>query len=291
MHHEETIQRTIRWIESHLHEPLSINNLDAVTGFSKYHFHRIFQASVGMSVTAYIRMRRLANAASLLLNTMERIIDIAFHYQFESQEAFTRAFKKSYGLPPGQYRIVMKSISRKKEHTKMNEKIKGWFITGSHPQHYEIGIDQTHVHQGKASGYLKSTRVEQDHEFATMMQQFKANAYRGKRLRLSGFIKTEQVKQSAGLWMRVDSVAGDVLQFDNMHDRPITGTQPWNQYVIVLDIPDNSAVISFGLLLTGKGTAWLDQLKFEVVDLSTPTTNIQQEDGLLEEPTNLAFEE
>ncbi|MEY9974676.1 AraC-like DNA-binding protein [Lysinibacillus sp. RC46] len=291
MKNDWLIQKTINWIESHLHERISANDIDAVSGFSRYHFHRVFQTSVGMSVTEYIRMRRLANAAVILLHTDERIIDIAFYYQFESQESFTRAFKKLYGLPPGQYRKVMRAMRKNKEESIMEEKIKGWFISGSHPYNYEIGIDQETVHQGKASGYLKSKTVQEPDEFATMMQQFKANEFRNKRVKLSGFIKTENVKQFSGLWMRVDTASEDILQFDNMSDRPITGTNSWNRYSIVLDVPENSAIISFGILLTGKGEVWLDGLSFEVVDKDTPTTHISFENHLLEEPTNLSFEE
>lgn len=291
MKNDWLIQKTINWIESHLHEQISANDIDAVSGFSRYHFHRVFQTSVGMSVTEYIRMRRLANAASILLHTNERIIDIAFYYQFESQESFTRAFKKLYGLPPGQYRKVMRAMRKNKEESIMEEKIKGWFISGSHPYNYEIGIDQETVHQGKASGYLKSKTVSDPDEFATMMQQFKANEFRNKRVKLSGFIKTENVKQFAGLWMRVDNASEDILQFDNMGDRPIIGTNSWNRYSIVLDVPENSAIISFGILLTGKGEVWLDGLSFEVVDNDIPTTHISFENHLLEEPTNLSFEE
>lgn len=91
--------------------------------------------------------------------------------------------------------------------------------------------------------------------------------------------------------MRVDSVLEDVLQFDNMSDRPIIGTNSWNRYSIVLDVPENSAIISFGILLTVEGEVWLDGLSFEIVDKDTPTTNISFEDNLSEEPTNLLFEE
>jgi len=289
--YEWVIQKTIEWIEAHLHEQISPDDIDVVSGFSKYHFHRVFQTSVGMSVSEYIRIRRLAKAASILLNTDERIIDIAFYYQFESQESFTRAFKKLYGLPPGQYRKVMGTMRKNKEESQMEEKIKGWFISGSHPYNYEIGIDQETVHQGKASGYLKSKTVQDPDEFATMMQQFKANEFRNKRVKLSGFIKTENVKQFSGLWMRVDNASEDSLQFDNMSDRPIVGTNSWNRYSIVLDVPENSAIISFGILLTGKGEVWLDGLSFEVVDNDTPTTHISFDNHLLEEPTNLSFEE
>lgn len=291
MEYEWIIQKTINWIESNLHEQITAEIIEEISGFSKYHFHRVFQTSVGLSVSEYIRIRRLANAASALMNTDERILDIALYYHFESQESFTRAFKKLYGFPPGQYRKVMDMMRRRKEEVKVEEKIKGWFLSGSHPYNYEIGIDRKNVHQGNTSGYLKSKTVQAVDEFATMMQQFKATDFKGKRIRLSGYVKTNNVKQFSGLWMRIENASEDSLQFDNMSDRPIIGTNNWNRYSIVLDVPENSAVISFGVLLSGEGEVWLDGLNFEIVDDNTPTTNINFEDNLLEAPTNLSFEE
>lgn len=139
MKYEGTIQLAIDWIEEHLHEEICADDIAYIAGFSKYHFHRIFQNTVGMSVSEYTRMRRLTNAATVLLHTEERILDIALHLQFESQEAFTRAFKKMYRLPPGQFRRVMRDIvMTKKEVSSMEEQIKGWFLSGSHPFHYVI---------------------------------------------------------------------------------------------------------------------------------------------------------
>lgn len=292
MNYEWMTQKTIHWIESHLHEEISMEGIADVAGFSKYHFHRIFQSSVGMSVSTYIRIRRLANAAGALLHTDERIIDIALYYQFESQEAFTRAFKKMYNLPPGQYRKLMANITSKKEDSCMEQqKIKGWFLSGSHPFNYEMGVDREVVHQGRLSGFLRSKTVQGIEEFATMMQAFKADRYRGKRIKFSGFVKTENVQQFVGLWMRIDSASDDILQFDNMGNRPITGTNNWNQYSVVLDVPENSAVISFGVLLSGPGHVWVDQFSFVEVDKSVESTNLETHPELLEEPLNLSFED
>ncbi|USK70499.1 helix-turn-helix transcriptional regulator [Peribacillus asahii] len=287
------IQKTIEKIEMSLHEELSLENIASFAGFSKYHFHRIFQKEVGVTVSEYVRYRRITNAAALLMYTDEKILDIAFTYRFESQEAFTRAFKKVYQLPPGQYRRIMSKITLQREERNMSQeqKIKGWLLSGSHPFHYEIGIDYGVVHKGKGSGYLKSVTVESPNEFGTLMQEFKADQYKNKRLKLSGFIKTKGLSGFCGLWMRVDSAMQDVLQFDNMSDRPITTDTEWNHYSIVLDVPDNGAVISFGILLNGHGQVWIDELKFEEVDKSVPTTNQSASHDLLDEPTNLSFEE
>lgn len=154
-----------------------------------------------------------------------------------------------------------------------------------------MGIDYKVVHHSKASGYLKSKQVHNETDFATMMQTFKADKFRGNRIRLSGFLRTENVKTFAEMWMRVDDAMGDVLQFDNMSNRPIKGTSNGNRYSLVLDVPETSAVISFGIILSGKGTVWADDLSFDEVDESTPMTNLKVFGELLDEPVNLSFEE
>ncbi|WP_062047362.1 helix-turn-helix domain-containing protein [Bacillus sp. JCM 19034] len=289
--HEIIIKKIILYVEENLHEPLTLETIASKSNFSKYHFHRIFQSLIGMTVTEYIRLRRLANASSALLYTDERILDIALHYRFESQESFTRAFKEVYKLPPGKYRRMMSDVIKNKEETTMDSKVKGWFLSGSNPFNYEMGIDHEVVHQGKASGYLKSKTVLDSTEFATMMQAFKANQFVGKRIRLSCFIRTEDVSTYAGMWMRVDDTMDDVLQFDNMSNRPIKGTTNWNHYSIILDVPAQSAVISFGIILSGQGTVWADQFTFEEVNESIPTTNLEVHGELLDDPINLSFDE
>lgn len=293
MSYSPIIQKTIEYIEKNLHEELSLESIAQFVGFSKYHYHRIFQKEVGVTVSEYIRYRRIANSANMLLYSDEKIIDIALYYRFETQESFTRSFKKYYNLPPGQYRKIIGKLTFQREEIMLeNEKLlKGWNLSGSHPFNYQMGIDREHFHKGKASGFLKSVTVQSHGEFATMMQQFKAEKYLGKRVKLSGFIKSKDVDGFCGFWMRVDDALGDVLQFDNMSDRQIVGSNEWNHYHVVLDIPENSKVIAFGVLLSGNGQVWIDELKFEEVDKQTPTTNIDFSAELLNEPTNLSFEE
>jgi AraC-like DNA-binding protein len=293
MRYSPIIQKTIEYIENSLQEELSLENIARFAGFSKFHYHRIFLKEVGVTVSEYIRYRRIANAANMLLYTDEKIIDIAFYYRFETQESFTRSFKKYYELPPGQYRkLVSKLTLQKEEMTMKNEQLlKGWNVSGSHPFNYKMGIDRETFHKGRASGFLKSATAESKEEFATMMQQFKAENYLGKRMKLSGFLKSKDVDGFCGLWMRVDNALHDVLQFDNMGNRPIVNDTEWNHYYIVLDVPENSAIISFGVLLSGRGKVWIDELDFEEVNIDTPTTNIDYGCDLLDGPANLSFEE
>ena len=72
-----------------------------------------------------------------------------------------------------------------------------------------------------------------------------------------------------GLWRRVDgrdAGPGGMLAFDNMHDRPVTGTTDWARHEIVLDVSEEAEAVFFGMLLNGKGTAWVDDLKLEAAE-------------------------
>ncbi|WP_338749989.1 AraC family transcriptional regulator [Bacillus sp. FJAT-52991] len=293
MNYQPMLQKTIDYIENHLSETLTPEKVATHAGFSMFHFHRIFQKETGMTAAEYIRRRRLTNAASMLLYTDETIIQIAYHFHFNTQESFTRAFKKVYQMPPGQYRKIMSPILQSNGGNQMDsqQNVKGWFLSGSHPHNYQMGRDQQVIHQGHYSGYLKSVTVQDENEFATMMQEFRAEKFIGKRIKLSAFIKTEKVQPLCGMWMRVDNVVGDVMQFDNMYNRPIQGDTNWNLYSIVLDVPANSSSISFGILLSGTGHVWTDSFTFEEVDKNVPVTHLNFTETLLDEPTNLSFEE
>lgn len=106
-----SVHKAIEFIEEHLDEDISLSSVAAYVAFSEYHFHRIFSAVLGESVKEYIRKRRLSLAAQKLIGTKERIIDISAGCFFESHEAFTRAFKKMFGVSPSQYRRHGKEAS------------------------------------------------------------------------------------------------------------------------------------------------------------------------------------
>ena len=91
--------------------------------------------------------------------------------------------------------------------------------------------------------------------------------------------------------MRIDSVTTNTLKFDNMQNRAIKGNSDWNCYSVVLDVPESSAVISIGMLLSGNGEIWLGNTRLDLVDKNVPTTDIDISSELPEAPVNLSFEE
>jgi hypothetical protein len=164
---------------------------------------------------------------------------------------------------------------------------KGWFIAGSKPGEYESGIDELAAYNGHPSAYLKA-KTPDAQGFGTLMQEFRADHYLGKRVRFSAFVKTQGAQDWAGLWMRVDRGTTQVA-FDNMQNRPIKGTTDWRRYDVVLNVAQDATGIFFGVLLAGSGSVWINNAKFEVVG---PTVLTTDGDVLLkpDEPTNLDFE-
>ncbi|HMF41045.1 MAG TPA: hypothetical protein VKQ32_10125 [Polyangia bacterium] len=150
----------------------------------------------------------------------------------------------------------------------------GWWKAGSNPVGYQVGVDRTVMHAGRASARLNSVPPDPS-GFGSLMQVASADKFHGKRIRMSGWVKAENVKRSAGLWMRVDGPSQDPKQslaFDAMNDRKINGTRAWQRYEIVLDVPNDATDIAFGATLSGAGAIWIDDIRFEEVGRDVPTT-------------------
>ncbi len=171
---------------------------------------------------------------------------------------------------------------------------RGWYLAGSKPQAYQTGVDETQ-YNGHRVAYLKATTATEG--FGTLMQDFRADDYAGKRVRFSAMLKAESVADWAGLWMRVDKFTPSsnepkILAFDNMQDRPVKGTEDWKHYDVVLDVPKDASAIAFGLLLAGSGNVMMSDAKMEIVGLDVPVTAKQTaaERSHQTAPTNLDFE-
>ena len=98
------IETVIDYIESHLDEKLDLEKVSEAVHYSKYHLHRMFTNTVGMTIHDYVQRRQLTEAAKLLVFSSKPIIEVAFFCGYESQQAFSSAFKSMYKVPPAQYR-------------------------------------------------------------------------------------------------------------------------------------------------------------------------------------------
>lgn len=101
-----TVKEIIAWIEDHLGDDLTLDVIAEKAGYSPYHFSRMFLAHTRRSVIEYLRGRRLVRGARRLLAEPDlRLVDLAFDCGFDSQGAFTRAFKRMFGTTPARFRV------------------------------------------------------------------------------------------------------------------------------------------------------------------------------------------
>lgn len=93
-------QRALWFIESHLGDPLTLDDIAGVGGVSRFHMVRAFAAATGLPVMRYVRTRRLTEAARALAGGAPDILSLALQADYGSHEAFTRAFRDHFGMTP-----------------------------------------------------------------------------------------------------------------------------------------------------------------------------------------------
>ena len=96
----QSLSKSIQYIEDHLTDRISIDEISKQAYTSGSHFQLLFHLVFGMTVGEYIRNRRLTLAALDLMKPGSKIIDVAMHYQYDTQESFSKAFTRFHGFPP-----------------------------------------------------------------------------------------------------------------------------------------------------------------------------------------------
>lgn len=97
------VQRMQDYIDNHIMEEITLNQLSKVAGYSQWHSARLFKKLLNKTPFEYIRALRLSRAAFVLRDEHPRVIDVAFDFVFSSHEGFTKAFSKQFGISPRKY--------------------------------------------------------------------------------------------------------------------------------------------------------------------------------------------
>ena len=100
----ETIMSACNYINQHYQEALSLEEVAEFSGFSKFHFTRIFKQCMNMTFYEYLNQKRISKAEELLSTTGESVTEIAMSSGFSSISAFNRTFKSIKGCSPSEYR-------------------------------------------------------------------------------------------------------------------------------------------------------------------------------------------
>ncbi len=160
-----------------------------------------------------------------------------------------------------------------------------WTIGGSHPQEYDL-VDPFETQkifdqniEENAQDDLKFTRsvasirsiVAVTHGYGTLLQTLHADQLNKKRIKLKGFLKAENLRGWAGLWLRISGIEESSTRFDNLQNHnAIEGD--WRECECVIELPDASELIepdcelSFGAMLNGSGQLWITGVTLELLD-------------------------
>lgn len=103
---KEIVKKVINYIEDNIEKEINIDIIARNAGYSKFYLNRIFSKCTGITVYKYLQSRRLTIAAENLIKTDESITKIAYEAGYDSQQAFSFAFKQLYAYPPKLYRSM-----------------------------------------------------------------------------------------------------------------------------------------------------------------------------------------
>jgi hypothetical protein len=162
----------------------------------------------------------------------------------------------------------------------------GWSLSGGGAADYRFTLDADVRHAGKASAKLAPI-MDGSSRYGTMMQAFDAAPYRRKRVRMSAFVRGEDLSGRADGWARAQGSASPA-------EGPglgggacaLSGTFEWKPCEIVFEVPGESVQVEVGFGLAGSGTLWVDDVKLEIAPKGAGLTGAHR----LAAPTNLDFE-
>jgi len=128
----ESLQKAINFMEEHLLDNIKIEDIAYEANASPFHFQRTFAILTDLTISDYIRRRRLTLAAEELLRTDVRIIDLAYKYGYDTPEAFTKAFRRQHGVSPSEAR---KGIGKLQSYNRLVIQVS---LKGVEPMNYRI---------------------------------------------------------------------------------------------------------------------------------------------------------
>ena len=145
-----------------------------------------------------------------------------------------------------------------------------------------IFVDDKVVHSGRWAARIER-KAETPNDFSALTKLLEMD-FSGATVELRGFLRTEDVSDFAGLWMREDGQS-PALAFDNMQSRQLKGTTAWTEYSISLPVHSEAKTLFFGVLLSGTGKTWADDLQllvdgkpiWEAPKAERPTTALERD--------------
>ena len=148
-----------------------------------------------------------------------------------------------------------------------------WAVQHAGPTSYTFTLDTTSKRSGERSLRIDNVGPE---PFGSLFQRIDALPWRGKTLRLAGWIRTEGTtgnRYGSGAGLNVHAIRGGYSrEASQMRKNAVHGTTGWTRYEVVLDLSNEAEQIELGLNLFGPGSAWLDDVTLDVVERRASTS-------------------
>ncbi|MBW8899142.1 MAG: transcriptional regulator [Massilia sp.] len=157
-----------------------------------------------------------------------------------------------------------------------------WSMMGQNPDKFTAGVDPSP--EGHGAKFLRNKSGD-GAAWASLGQSVLAQRYVGQRVRFRARLRTQDPSSWAALWMSINTREGSTVAFSNTQDNPVKGSAGWQERSIVLDVPADAGVITFGMIGAGTGQAWMEPLAFETVGRDVPVDRMPPQPGLPTTPT------
>jgi len=135
---------------------------------------------------------------------------------------------------------------------------KGWQLWG-YPSSYKMQVDSVVKYTGKYALRVEPKEDSRALRLGCPVRSIPA-IYTGDSITVKAVMRTEGVDQPIGLMLRIDD-DWEVMEFDNMTEKGITGSEKWEEYSVTLPLPEKAKTIYFGAMLFGKGKLWVDNFQ------------------------------
>lgn len=213
----ESLQRAIDYMEEHIEDPVTIEEIAKQANSSVFHFQRTFAILTDCSVAEYLRRRRLTLAAQELSATDRKIIEIAYKYGYDTPEAFAKAFRRQHGVTPSEARKHLGELQA------FNRLVIQVNLKGADPMKYRI----VEKERFQAIGVKREFALSNGENMAGIPQMWQdlngagtssaiAQLNDGKIKGLLGICADYQDGRTMDYWIAADSTAGAADGFSRL---------------------------------------------------------------------------
>ncbi len=154
------------------------------------------------------------------------------------------------------------------------ENVANWDKSGSASKDYIMGANIKGNDDGSGTVTIKS-KTNSVSGYGALIHNLSAQTFQGKRVRISGLIRSMNVNDWGGFWINTNqAVSNKAVSMETIHHSTVSGTSKGYQYCqVVVDVPANSSGIAYGAMLKGAGQIYAARVQFEIVPSNTPLTN------------------